>query len=83
MGAEENGRRPSIRSDVFPVPVTGIHAPDAGGGGAVGAPLRDWSNSFRTYRRRAAELVASADTRHDTPAFLLEMLAVWVADEAR
>lgn len=46
---------------------------------AVGTALRDWSNSFRTYRRRAASLVAKADTRYDTPAFLLEMLAVWVS----
>ncbi len=46
---------------------------------ALGLPLRDCSNSYRFYRRRAAELVAQADTRHDTPAFLVEMLAVWVS----
>jgi dolichol-phosphate mannosyltransferase len=41
--------------------------------------LRDYSNSYRFYRRRAAELVARADTRHDTPVFLVEMVAAWLA----
>jgi len=45
---------------------------------ALEHPLRDWSNSFRSYRRPAAERVARAHTRHDTPVFLLEMLAVWL-----
>lgn len=44
---------------------------------ATGRPLRDFSNSYRFYRREAAALVARADTRHETPVFLVEMLAVW------
>lgn len=42
-------------------------------------PLRDFSNSFRFYRRSAAECVVEARTRHDTPVFLIEMLAIWHA----
>lgn len=41
--------------------------------------LRDYSNSYRFYHRRAAELVARADTRHDSPVFLVEMMATWLA----
>jgi dolichol-phosphate mannosyltransferase len=50
---------------------------------ALGWSLRDYSNSFRIYRRSSAELVAAADTRHDTPAFLVEMVAVWRAAGVR
>jgi dolichol-phosphate mannosyltransferase len=45
----------------------------------LGTSLGDCSNSFRFYRRRAAEVVAGAATRYDTPVFLAEMLAVWLA----
>jgi dolichol-phosphate mannosyltransferase len=45
--------------------------------------LHDYSNSYRFYRRRAAELVARADTRHDTPVFLVEMVATWLASGVR
>ena len=41
--------------------------------------LRDYSNSYRFYRRHAAELVLRADTRHDSPVFLVEMVATWLA----
>jgi UDPglucose 6-dehydrogenase len=42
----------------------------------LGTSVRDCSNSFRVYRRRAAEAVARAATRDDTPVFLVEMMAV-------
>ncbi len=45
---------------------------------ALSHALRDYSNSYRFYRRDAAALVARADTRYDTPVFLVEMLAVWI-----
>lgn len=45
----------------------------------LGSSLRDYSNSYRFYRRGAAELVASADTRHESPVFLVEMMAIWLA----
>jgi len=41
--------------------------------------LRDYSNSYRFYRRHAAALVDRAATRHDSPVFLVEMMAVWLA----
>ncbi|MGH7295811.1 MAG: glycosyltransferase [Polyangiaceae bacterium] len=44
----------------------------------LGGSLRDYSNSYRFYRRAAAAMVARAPTRHDTPVFLAEMLATWL-----
>lgn len=41
--------------------------------------VHDYSNSYRVYSRRAAELVLAAHTRYDTPVYLVEMLAVWLA----
>lgn len=41
--------------------------------------IHDYSNSFRVYRRSAAEILARHTPRFDTPVYLVEMLAVWKA----
>jgi dolichol-phosphate mannosyltransferase len=45
--------------------------------------LKDYSNSYRFYRRHAAELVARANTRYETPVFLIEMVATWLSSGLR
>lgn len=42
--------------------------------------IRDYSNSFRVYRRAAAELLARYQPLYDTPVYLVEMLAIWLAN---
>jgi dolichol-phosphate mannosyltransferase len=41
--------------------------------------IRDYSNSFRIYRRSAAEVVLSVEPLYDTPVYLVEMLAIWIS----
>jgi dolichol-phosphate mannosyltransferase len=41
--------------------------------------IRDYSNSFRIYRRSAAEVVLSVEPLYDTPVYLVEMLAIWLS----
>lgn len=49
----------------------------------MGGGLHDYSNSYRFYNRRAAEMVLRIDARHDGPPFLLEMLAAWLSNGLR
>jgi dolichol-phosphate mannosyltransferase len=41
--------------------------------------IHDYSNSFRIYRRDAALLLQRYEPIYDTPVYLLEMLAIWLA----
>jgi dolichol-phosphate mannosyltransferase len=45
--------------------------------------VRDYSNSFRVYRRSAAELLQAFEPRYDTPVYLVEMMAIWLANGVR
>jgi dolichol-phosphate mannosyltransferase len=45
--------------------------------------IHDYSNSFRIYRRNAALLLQQYDPIYDTPVYLLEMLAIWLAHGLR
>jgi dolichol-phosphate mannosyltransferase len=41
--------------------------------------IRDYSNSFRIYRRDAALLLTRFDPVYDTPTYLIEMVAIWLS----
>lgn len=41
--------------------------------------VHDYSNSFRIYRRRAAESLRDFTPLYDTPVYLVEMVAVWLS----
>lgn len=45
--------------------------------------IHDFSNSYRFYSRRAAELTRSFPIRYQGPVHLLEMMAVWLANDLR
>jgi len=45
--------------------------------------VRDYSNSYRLYRREAALLLGRYAPTYDTPAYLIEMLAIWLAHDLR
>jgi dolichol-phosphate mannosyltransferase len=45
--------------------------------------IRDYSNTFRIYRRRAAELVPAFAPLYDTPVYLVEMMAIWLSHGMR
>jgi dolichol-phosphate mannosyltransferase len=45
--------------------------------------IRDYSNTFRIYRRRAAELLPHFAPLYDTPVYLVEMVAVWLSNGLR
>src|SRR5213075_449221 len=45
--------------------------------------IHDYSNSFRLYRRGAAELLQRYNPLYDTPVYLVEMVAVWLAHGLR
>jgi dolichol-phosphate mannosyltransferase len=49
----------------------------------LGGGIRDFSNSFRVYRRDAASQVVQASLAYDTPTYLIEMLAVWLSHGLR
>ncbi|OGR47812.1 MAG: hypothetical protein A2X37_05045 [Elusimicrobia bacterium GWA2_66_18] len=44
----------------------------------AGTGLRDHSNTYRFYTRRAARLAMQIDAQHTGPLFMLEMLLHWV-----
>jgi dolichol-phosphate mannosyltransferase len=44
--------------------------------------IRDYSNSFRFYRRDAAELLLSFTPRYASPVYLLEILVIWLSNNA-
>ncbi len=39
--------------------------------------IRDYSNTFRIYRRAAAQLLERFDPLYDTPVYMVEMVAIW------
>jgi len=41
--------------------------------------IRDYSHTFRVYRREAAALVQRFDPIYDTPVYHVEMLAIWLS----
>lgn len=45
--------------------------------------IRDYSNTFRIYRRRAAELAPAFAPLYDTPVYMVEMMAVWLSHGMR
>jgi hypothetical protein len=45
--------------------------------------IRDYSNTFRIYRRSAAELLPRFTPLFDTPVYLVEMVAVWLSHDLR
>jgi len=52
--------------------------------GAVISPrVRDYSNGYRFYTRRAAELVAEHEIRYASPIYLTEVLALWLRQRLR
>lgn len=45
--------------------------------------IRDYSNSYRFYNRRAAELLYGGAPQFTTPVYLIEMMAVWLSHGLR
>ncbi|MDX2166788.1 MAG: glycosyltransferase [Deltaproteobacteria bacterium] len=45
--------------------------------------IHDYSNTFRIYRRSAAELIPRFAPLFDTPVYLVEMVAVWLSHGLR
>jgi dolichol-phosphate mannosyltransferase len=45
--------------------------------------VHDYSNSFRIYRRSAAELLQQFTPLYDTPVYLIEMVAIWLSHGLR
>jgi dolichol-phosphate mannosyltransferase len=45
--------------------------------------VRDYSNSYRFYSRSAAQLLSRLRPRYESPVYLVEMLAVWLAEELK
>lgn len=45
--------------------------------------IRDYSNSFRVYRRAAAALLLRYEAIYDTPVYLIEMVAIWLSHGLR
>jgi dolichol-phosphate mannosyltransferase len=45
--------------------------------------LRDFSNGFRFYNRRAAHLIPACEIRYGSPIFLTEAMAIWLANGLR
>jgi dolichol-phosphate mannosyltransferase len=48
-----------------------------------GRAIRDYSNSYRFYHRSAAELLLRFPARYASPVYLLEILAIWLANDCR
>lgn len=51
--------------------------------GLMDPRIRDYSNTFRIYRRGAAELLPRFAPLYDTPVYLVEMVAVWLSHGLR
>src|SRR6185437_8803943 len=49
----------------------------------MGWSIRDYSNSFRLYRREAARLLLRFEPTYDTPTYLIEMMAIWLSHGLR
>jgi glycosyltransferase involved in cell wall biosynthesis len=45
--------------------------------------IRDYSNGYRFYSRRAAELITNTKIRYGSPIYLTEVLGVWIANGLR
>lgn len=45
--------------------------------------LRDYSNGYRFYTRRAAQLVAAHQIRYSNPIYLTEVMALWLRNQMR
>ena len=45
--------------------------------------LRDYSNSYRFYSRKAAICAMNQNLRYTTPIYLLEILVVWISNDMR
>ncbi len=50
---------------------------------AMRAGILDYSNSYRFYSRRAAELLLHFPIRYNGPVHLLEMMAIWLSNGMR
>jgi dolichol-phosphate mannosyltransferase len=51
--------------------------------GLMDRRIHDYSNTFRIYRRGAAELLPRFAPLYDTPVYLVEMVAVWLSHGLR
>lgn len=51
--------------------------------GLMNRRIHDYSNSFRIYRRTAAELLPRFAPLYDTPVYLIEMMAIWLSHGLR
>jgi dolichol-phosphate mannosyltransferase len=51
--------------------------------GLMRPEIRDYSNTFRFYNRRAAEAVLRFTPAYTTPVYMVEMLAIWLANGFR
>lgn len=49
----------------------------------MGWGIRDYSHSFRLYRRDAAALLQRFDPIYDSPVYLVEMVAIWLSHGLR
>jgi dolichol-phosphate mannosyltransferase len=45
----------------------------------ISTKVRDFSNGYRFYTRRAAELVAATTIRYASPIYLTEVMAIWLS----
>jgi hypothetical protein len=51
--------------------------------GLMNRRIHDYSNTFRIYRRSAAELLPRFAPLYDTPVYLVEMMAIWLSQGVR
>ena len=51
--------------------------------GLLAPHLHDYSNTFRTYSRAAAELTLRYEPLFDTPVYMVEMVAIWLSHGLR
>jgi dolichol-phosphate mannosyltransferase len=49
--------------------------------GVITSRITDYSNGYRFYTRRAAELVAASKIRYGSPIYLTEVMAIWIAHD--
>jgi dolichol-phosphate mannosyltransferase len=47
----------------------------------IGGSIRDYSNSYRFYNRRAAEFLLLFKIKYTSPIYLLEVLVIWLAND--
>jgi len=51
--------------------------------GLMRGGIRDYSNTFRFYNRRAAQMLLGFAPAYTTPVYMVEMLAIWISNGLR